>query len=102
MKNDMPITMLESADNLQALEREIATEAARVEIELSALWVASSYPAPIYDVEILGEDALADTPEAAQSSRESLNRAVRYLDGIGKLLRPIAGAPHYVSFGVSA
>lgn len=74
----------------------IADEACRVEIECKARPVPSNYPQPVYDTREL-EDVYVDEPELLQSYREDVERAVRYLDLRGQIVRPFSDAPHLVS-----
>lgn len=85
-------------DTLADLQREIADEACRVDIECHALGVPSSYPHPVYDVSQL-ELGHPNDDEMAASDQQAIDRAVRYLDMRGLLVRPIAGQANYVSFG---
>lgn len=85
-------------DTLAGLQREIADEACRVDIECHALGVPSSYPHPVYDVSALEPDGISD-PDICAADQQAIDRAVRYLDMRGLLVRPIAGQANYVSFG---
>lgn len=83
--------------DLQALEREIATEHCRVAIETLALRAPSSYPAPVYDISALDDDGCRD-PEIMEANRAELARSVRYLDLREALYRPAPSMPQFVTF----
>lgn len=82
--------------DLAALERELATELARSDLECYAAEV--DRPAgqmPRYDTSRLNEGRAAwMNPDDLQAD---LARAVRHLDLRGLLVRPIPGQPHIVS-----
>jgi hypothetical protein len=78
------------------LQREIADEACRVDIECHALSVASNYPAPVYDVSQL-EPGHPNDDEMLASDQQAIDRAVRYLDMRGLLFRPFKQA-QFVTF----
>lgn len=82
----------------QALAIEIADESARTDIECKALGVASRYPHPVYDV-TAQEPSTINDPDLVEAMQRDVERAVRYLDARGLLVRPFAGEPNYVSFG---
>lgn len=99
MAGELPITMSPGADDaLAQLQREIADEACRVDIECHAMGVPSSYPHPVYDVSQLEPDSISD-PDICAADQQAIDRAVRYLDMRWLLVRPIAGQANYVSFG---
>lgn len=92
------VALVPLQQTLADLQRDIADEACRVDIECHALGVPSSYPHPVYDVSALEPDGISD-PDICAADQQAINRAVRYLDMRGLLVRPIAGKANYVSFG---
>lgn len=78
---------------------QIADDYTRSDIECKAAGVISTYPRPVYDVTQL-EPGLCSEPELLAAYRADVDRAVRYLDLRGLLVRPFHGQPQYVSFGV--
>jgi hypothetical protein len=96
---NMPITSIEvAALNVHDLAIEIADEACRVDIECFALSVPSDFSAPVYDTTALEPGHLNDA-ELQTADMEAIQRAVRYLDLRGLLVRPMPSQPQYVSFG---
>lgn len=98
---DLPYSATPNLDAMEALQRELADEYARVTIETKARYCESNFPAPVYDITAL-EDTRIDDPEQVSGDIEELQRAVRYLDLRGALVRPIAAHPEFVSFGRAA
>lgn len=87
-----------SRDELaEVLAVQIADEACRVDIECYALHVPSNYPAPVYDVTTLEPDHPNDE-ELCTADQEAIDRAVRYLDLRGLIVRPFSDSPQLVSF----
>lgn len=79
----------------------IADESARSDVECIALAVPSNHPMPVYDVRAL-EPGLPQDDDMQDDYRAALDKAVRYLDLRGLLVRPIAGQPQFVSFARAA
>lgn len=86
------------SDDVARMALEIADETMRTTIECKAARCLSTWPAPVYDVTRLEPGHITDD-EIVQADRRDIERAVRYLDLRGLLVRPVAGSPHYVSFG---
>ncbi len=91
---NLPLTVIEPVNtDTQALAIEIADEAAVITIESYArkaalgLWDTSAAdPAEIRD-------------ESIESVQQDIQRAVRYLDARGLIVRPLADRPQLVSVG---
>jgi hypothetical protein len=86
---------------MQSIAIEIADDYARSDIECKALGVISTYPHPVYDVSAV-EVGPINEPELIDAYRADVERAVRYLDLRGQLVRPFEGRPQFVSFGRQA
>lgn len=85
-----------SATTLATLERELAIDMARADLECYACQVSADKGSmPVFDVDQLNpERALwMDTEDMARS----VARSVRYLDLIGALDRPLPRSPNFVS-----
>lgn len=83
---------------LHDIERQIATESSRVDIETKArLYQRIEGCMPVYDVSELAQMPFVD-PDLQQADREDITRAVRYLDLRGLLVRADPQRPHLVSF----
>lgn len=80
------MSAVQPTTDLQSLEREIATEAARVDIASYAARAPSSYPKPVYDI------------SQVEFNQQGVARAVRYLDARQLLVRPLPECPQFVAF----
>jgi hypothetical protein len=106
---NLPITMLSDARHedearrfvLQSLAQQIADETCRTDIECKARSWPSNLSTPVYDVSELEPTGIND-PDLIEADQLDLERAVRYLDLRGLLVRPIAGQQHLVSIGAAS
>jgi hypothetical protein len=102
-RDPLPVQMLGGEPDFETvsgplarLQREIADEYARADVECKARQVVTNYPAPVYDT------TAAEGPgdqEIAAAAMADVERAVRYLDLRGLIVRPWSYLPQLVSFG---
>lgn len=88
---------IEREQQLLAMQREIADEACRVDIECYAIEAQTELARPVFDVSEEAGSQIADD-SLRLAAREAILRAVRYLDMRNLLVRPFPDRPHLVSF----
>lgn len=74
---------------------EIADEYARSDIECKAMAAVTNFPRPVYDV---SQPEGPGDPALIEAAMQDVQRAVRYLDLRGLIVRPFPGQPQFVSF----
>jgi hypothetical protein len=82
-------------DHAQALAIQIADEYARSDIECKAVAAITNFPRPVYDI---SQAEGPGDPALIEAAMEDVQRAVRYLDLRGLIVRPFPGQPQFVSF----
>lgn len=93
---------LYTRDDLPALQQEIADEAARSDVECIALSVPRYHNLmPVYDLAQLSPDLPTDD-DMQQDYRAVLDKAVRYVELRGLLVRPWKDSPSLVCFARGA
>jgi hypothetical protein len=81
--------------DVETLAIEIADEYTRADVECKALAAVTNFPRPVYDI---SQAEGPGDPALIEAAMEDVQRAVRYLDLRGLIVRPFPGQPQFVSF----